>query len=315
MHNILIIVGKIMELAVLVACGLIARRFRLLGDEGEKDLSKLLVDFFWPASIFYSIVTGLTPKDITANWLLPVSAVLTAGTGLLIARVFLKVSAFEGDRKKIFLYHSAVNNFVFMVIPFAVLFLGERGKGLLFLHNLGYILFMWTIGVSLLKDGGDSIPLSKRLLTPGLIATVAGITAVLTGISTRIPAFAMTMIGTIEKPILVVAMLIAGSRIYILGLKALKFDWWNIQIGLVRLVLVPAVLLAVTVLLKPYVKPDILIIFMLVNTMPASLFSISLAHKYHSSPELAAEGVVFTHVFGLITMPVFIFLIQKLFEL
>ena len=315
MQNIFIIIGKILELAVLVGCGLIARRFNMMSDEGEKDLSKLLVDFFWPASIFYSIVTGLTPQVIAANWLLPISAVLTAFTGLFIAQAFLKVSKFEGDRKKIYLYHASVNNFVFMVIPFAVLFLGERGKGLLFLHNLGYIVFLWTVGVAQLKDGKDTTPLYKRLLTPGLVATIAGVAVVLSGLSPHIPNYVMSLIGTIEKPVLVVAMLIAGSRIYTLGFKALKFDSWNIQIGFIRLVLVPGILLLLSVLLKPLLKPEILIIFMLVNVTPVSLNSISLAHKYHSSPELAAEGVVFTHVFGIITMPIFIYLVQVIFGL
>lgn len=309
------ILEKIFFLLILIGCGILARRFKLLGEQGEKDLSRLLVDLFWPASIYVSIVKSLSAEDIAGNLLLPVSALVTAFTGFAIALLFVKIFKYVNDDKKIFLYHSSINNFVFMVIPFATLFLGERGTGLLYLHNLGYIVFLWTVGVSIMKDKNDKTPIFKRLLTPGLIATVLGVITVFTGLNNQIPEFAISIIDVLSKPLLAVAMLITGSRIYVLGLKSLKFNLWNFNLGIIRLVIVPGLLFLLAIVLRPYINDEILIIFMLVNVMPVSLNSISMAHRYNTSTELAAQGIVFTHLFGIISMAVYITLIQGFFGL
>ena len=323
------ILEKIFFLILLIGCGILARRFKLLGEEGEKTLSRLLVDLFWPASIYVSITGSLTAEDITGNILLPVSALITAFTGLGLALLFVKFFRYADDEKKIFLYHSSINNFVFMVIPFATLFLGARGVGLLYLHNLGYIIFLWTVDVSVMKDKKEESSIFKRLLTPGLISTILAVItvfivdAVTAGVTrenlpkflTTSSSFIFSVIDALSKPLLVSAMIITGSRIYVLGLKSLRFNMWNINLGLIRLILVPGILFILTLLLHGHVRDDILIIFMLVNVMPVSVNSIGMAHRYNTSTELAAQGVVFTHLFGILTMAVFITLIQGFFGL
>lgn len=314
-----IILGKIFYLLVLIAAGILARRLSLLSEKGEKDLSKLLVDIFWPAAIFASITLNLQAEDIVNNLVLPLSALVTAFTGLILALIIVKIFKFKDIKKQMFLFHSSINNFVFMVIPFAVLFLPEKGLGLLFLHNLGYLLFLWLVGVTLLQGKSSIRDVLKRLLTPGLIATVLGVIFVLTGLNNKIPNYSNSLLFTIVealgKPTIAVAMIIAGSSIFDLGVKALKFDKWNISLGVLRLLIIPFVLFALTLLLRPYFNDEVLIIFMLVNVMPVSVNSVSIARRFKSSPELAAEGVVFTHLFGIPTMILFIYLIQQYFSL
>ena len=309
MSNLLIILEKIFFLLALLTAGGFAGKFKLIGDDGERDLSRLLVDFFWPAAIFSSITSGLKP-DAT-NVILPFTALITAFVGLGLGFLAVGIFKFKDDRKKVFLYHSSINNFVFMAIPFVSLFYGERGLGLLFLHNLGYILFLWTFGVGLLHEKQTAGMALKRMVNPGLIATFLGILFVVFGI--KLPPLVSSVFDTMGAPTTLIAMIVAGNRIYKLGIKVLKFDVWNIALGLIRLILVPALLFIPAYFLRPYIDVEVLGIFMIVNVMPVSVNSISLAKRYGVKAGPAAEGLVFTHLFGIGTMAVYLYFIKMFF--
>ncbi|WP_319560212.1 AEC family transporter [Marispirochaeta sp.] len=224
---------------------------------------------------------------------------------------------YRGVRRSSFLFQSMMNNFVFLVLPFAVLFLPERGAGLLFVHNLGIILLLWTLCVPVLQ--GENRDKEKDLLmelvkNPGIIATISAIILVLTGINTRLPAAITITMDYLGAPTMAIAMLVAGSRIAGTGLKAVRIDPWNMLIALIRLVLVPLILLGLSLLVweAGWAGSETLMIFMLVNIVPVGVFSVSLANKYKASPELMAQSVAFTHVIGAGTMLAWLLILQKM---
>jgi len=312
MENILLILGKIIFIVLLLSSGFLAKKFRFLSDRGEEDLSKIFMNIFWPSLIAFSIMAKLNAGDIINNISLPILGVLTAFTGFIIGSLFIKISKYKEDQKKVFLYHSTFNNFSFMVLPLAVAFMPQKGAGLLFVHNLGLVILITSLGVVILSGNTDVSEMLKNLLSPALIATVLSIIVVLTGYNKLIPKNIFDFMEVLGSPTIPIAMMIAGARIYKLGFKALNFNFWNISLGLIRLIFVPAILFGFSFILKFFfhASNEVLIIFMLVNIMPVSINSVSMALSYKSSPELAAEGVVFTHLFSIITVTIFIILIQ-----
>ena len=97
---------------------------------------------------------------------------------ILIGIIFVRALKLKGDKKVIFLYHSTVNNFVFLVLPFVEKYLPGKGPGLLFIHNIGYILLMWTLGIIILSGYTGWKTALKNIFTPGFIATLIGIAIV-----------------------------------------------------------------------------------------------------------------------------------------
>ncbi len=313
MENILITLNKIIFLLILIFAGVLAKRFKLLSDAGEKDLSKLLVDLFWPALVFVSIAGSLNQKDIISNIHLPLFAFITCALGFLAGFIAIKILHYKDGHKKIFLYDCIMNNFIYLVLPFATVMIPGKGAGLLFIHNLGMIFILWTFGIFILKGNIKLKEIPKRLLSTGLIATILAILTVLLKINAHIPKLIFNVLDVMGKPTVPVAMIIAGASIYKLGKNALKFNTWNISLGLLRLIIIPGLLFILTYFLKVYfnLPRETIIIFMLVNIMPVSINSISLAIRFKSSPDLAAQAVVFTHLFALLTIPIYIIMIEK----
>ncbi|WP_319478495.1 AEC family transporter [Marispirochaeta aestuarii] len=312
-----LILEKLAVLFLLIGTGGLVRKAGLISEEGESVVSTLLVDLFWPALIFTSITMNLSRDDILRNISLPLFAAVTILAGGGLGLIAVKLMKYRGVRRNSFLFQSMMNNFVFLVLPFAVLFLPERGAGLLFVHNLGTILLLWTLCVPVLQ--GESRDREKELFksllkNPGIISTLAAIILVLTGLNTRLPAAISITMDYLGAPTMAIAMLVAGSRIAGTGLKAVRLDAWNLLIALIRLVLVPLILLGLSLIVwnAGLAGPETLLIFMLVNIVPVGVFSVSLANKYRASPELMAQSVALTHVIGAGTMLVWLLVLQKM---
>ncbi|RMD74170.1 MAG: hypothetical protein D6820_17245, partial [Lentisphaerae bacterium] len=137
MNDIYTIAGKIIFLICLIGSGCLAKKWKLLSEKGEHELSKLLIDFFWPALIFYNIVNVLHRDELLPNLLLPLSAMVTALTGFAIAYPVGRFLGYRDARHAMFVYHVTICNFVFMVLPFVKMMIPGKGPALLFIHNLG----------------------------------------------------------------------------------------------------------------------------------------------------------------------------------
>jgi malate permease and related proteins len=318
----LLILQNTFLIGVLISAGFAARRFGWINETTERGLSRLLVDLFWPCLIFTNITAGLNRSDILSNISLPLLAVLTAMCGFAVALIWVRLAKDRGDKRALMLYQGLINNFVFMVLPFARQFLPQKGEGLLFMHNLGPIVLIWTLGVYVLRGESGRKEGLKALLTPGLLSTVIAVVVVLSGVRDILPSAAGPVFASVGEALSVfgraalpVAMIVAGSRIAGMGRGALCFDGWNIRLILLRLVLVPGILFLIGVGLK-YIgcfSRESLIIFMLVNAMPVSINSISLSQRFNRSSDLAAQGVVMTHLFALITVPLYILAVAVVF--
>jgi len=94
-------------------------------------------------------------------------------------------------------------------------------------------------------------------------------------------------------PTLAIAMIVVGAQIYKLGKDAIKFNLNNILIAFNRLILIPFVLFLFSYLIKDYFSKEIIGIFMIVNVMPVSVISVSMAIRYNSDPDLAAQNILF----------------------
>ncbi|OVE82198.1 hypothetical protein BVY04_01635 [bacterium M21] len=313
MEYVITVLSKVGLLILLIGSGCLAKRMKLISDQGEKDMSRLLIDFFWPALIVAKITSTLERDHLLANLTLPLAAMVTALLGYFLGQACVRMLGYTGDRKKVYLYHSTINNFVFMVLPFADMLFPENGAALVFVHNLGIILVLWTLGISSFTGGTGLKDSAKNLLSPALLATVGSILFVMAGFSLSTSSMVGTTLSVLGSAAVPIAMIIAGGQIYNMGRRALRFDLWNISLGVVRLLIVPGVLLIPALLLRGHVSREVLVIFMVVNIMPVSVNSVSLAMRYKSSPQLAAQGVVFTHLFSLITVVGWMLLIVKLF--
>lgn len=304
----LTILNRLIFVVLIMGSGILAKKLKLVTEQGERDISRIMVDLVWPSLIFSSITRTLRPPDILDNLALPFLCMGIHLVGWLLGSVVARAAGYEGDQKKVFLFQTTMNNFLLMALPFAEFFYPGKGTALLAVANLGSILMLWTVGASTIAGPLSRKELAGNLFSPGMIATVIAILFVLTGWNRSIPPLLAESTATLGQPTLFMGLFVAGARIYELGFGALKLDRWNLLCGSIRILVVPALAFLFALSLKGVLPAETLVIFLLVSITPASVNSVTMAFKYDVDPKHAAEGVVFTHVFGLATMTLFILL-------
>jgi len=305
----LTILNRLLFVVLMMGSGILAKKLKLITEQGERDLSRVMVDLVWPALIFSSITRTLHPSDVLDNLSLPFLCIGIHLIGWIIGSIVARAAGYEGDQRKVFLFQTTMNNFLLMALPFAEFFYPGKGTALLAVANLGSILVLWTVGASTIAGPLSRKELLGNLFSPGMIATILAIVFVLMGWNRSIPPLIAESTAVLGQPTLFMGLFVAGARIYELGFRALKLDKWNLLCGSIRILVVPALALLVALSLKGILPPETLVIFMLVSITPASVNSVTMAFKYDVDPKHAAEGVVFTHVFGLATMTFFVLLI------
>ena len=175
MEHFYAIAQKILFIILLIGTGVFAKKMRWISDAGEKDLSRVSVNFIFPAMLFSSIITTLSVEDVLSNLLLPALSLLIHFTGFAVGYVICRLAGYTGDRRKIFLLHATLNNFFAMALPFALFFFPGKGAALLAVANLGSTIVMWTAGVMLLVGNVSPRETVRNVFSPAMLAIVAGI--------------------------------------------------------------------------------------------------------------------------------------------
>lgn len=313
MEYLFSILDKILFIIALMGTGVLAKRRGWITDAGERDLSVLSVDFIWPCMIFSSVSTSLTRDDIVSNLSLPLLIVIMHVAGYLVGLLLCRFTGYSGDRRRMFLFHATMNNFLVMALPFVQFFFPQKGVALLAVANLGSIVCLWTLGVFIIAGSQDFKTTVKNVFSPGMIAIIASILCVVTGINRHIPVLVTDIMHIVGQPTMLIGLMVAGCRIYELGFRALKFDGWNLLVGLSRNIIVPGLAILAALALRGRISDEALVVFCIVGITPASVNSVTLGLKFNTSPELAAEGVIFTHILAIGTMVAYVALIERLF--
>ncbi len=305
--NILQALGKIF---LLFGAGMLARRLGYLDERDIQRMTRLVIDFFFPALIFTSLVRNFQVERIGVLWPLPVIGLgvmmFNGLLGLLLARLFFRDAA--TDVRRTFQHMCVSNNYGFIPIILVSSILGEASLANLFFHNIGTTLGHWTIGVAVLA-GFTVANITRVLTSPPLIACVLGVLGAFVGVADWMPEILsdfLTTAGGVATPF---ALFIIGASL--LGAKVRALIGPIAVIAGVRLVLLPLADFGVLVSI-PGLQPEVIRVALVVCAMPVAFTSAILARRYNASGDYAAGAAIATTVLSVGTVPVLLSLLLPL---
>ncbi len=309
---------RLLSVFLMIGIGWLARRRRMIDADTTRNLSRLLTSFFYPALIFTSMSRNFDAGGLAAHWQLPVGAFLIMllgfGIGLLVERLLVDPHSRQGHA---FLFQCTVNNYSFLPMPLALMLWGESGVAGLIFSTLGPEVAVWTLGVYALSGRQLRRQSLRNLVNAPLLTMTATLVFILLrdwlppgaaavfsqpvvqGGRDAVMA-ALTLIGGATIP---VAMIVAGSRMAELRVQHL-FSRLQMSVGLLRLVIIPAAAIGLILLLP--LLTDVQRILCLVAIMPSAITSVVLSELYRADSEFAASSVLITHLFSLLTVPLWL---------
>lgn len=292
-------------LFVIVIVGYMAGKLGYMGGEFDRKLSSLVINWTCPALILSSAMTGELPDR---RFILPLLAISVV-TYLVLTGVAFWLPRFLTRRKDdegVVGFAMMFGNVGFMGYPVVASIFGHEAVFYAAVLNVVNTFAVFTVGTILVTGKGEveGPHFQKKVLysTPMLSAYLTMLIVALE--IDDIPACIsqpLTMIGDITVP---AALLIIGSSMSQLPLRALMGNSTVYITTVMRLVVVPVAMYFLCLLLG--FDPYVVNINTVVIAMPVATYGTILCLKYNRDTSLMAEVTFITTLLSMITIPLLV---------
>jgi len=278
--DFLLVATSIITLFILIGVGFVAYRMGYIIRSGASGLSSLLVNVAIPCLILESMQAPLSEGLIYSMEVIVAIEIVVYAVSFFFAVVipyFLTGSSFETGVLRFMMIFS---NLGFMGYPVAYAIFGEESVFYVALINIPFGFLVFTLGVFLLRPDLAIHPDLKRIITPGLIASIVGLFLLGTGLSIPSPIDeSISLLGSITTPL---AMIVIGTFLAPLPFFDMISDKRIWVISFIRLLGIPVLLAA----------------------MPVAANTVLLSEEYGVNAELASKGVFISTLLSLVTIPI-----------
>lgn len=292
-------------LFVLLLLGYLMNRLRLLPEQTEAVLSKLVTTVLLPALMLYTFMEECTVENLQKYgvWMLYGGAFVCIS--LLVAVLLPKWLAKDNEYLgKIYRYTLAFSNTGGVGNPIVLALFGTSGFFQYQLFLLLNIVTTYTWGVAQLIPANPSqrwVSSLKRLCNPTCIATVIGAVLGLTGIAAYLPEAIPTTIQNVGNCYAVVAMLLTGFVIGDYHVKEILGGWQTYVLTALRLVVIPCAFLGIMHLIHaPYM---LRIMTCLVYACPCGMNTVVYPAAYEEDTRPGASLILITSTLSVVTIP------------
>ena len=294
-----------LTLFAIVVVGYAAGKLGYMGGTFDKRLSKLVIDITCPALILSSAMTGVLPDREFILPLLGISVityVVLTGVALLVPRFLTHRKADEGAVGFAIMF----GNVGFMGYPVVASIFGHEAVFYAAVLNVVNTFAVFTIGTMLItgKSEMEGSRFQKKVLysTPMLAAYLTMLIVALK--IDNIPGYIsqpLTMIGNITVP---AALLIIGSSMSNLPIKAMLGNPTVYATTLMRLAIVPIAIFYLTSLMG--FSPFVVGINTVVIAMPVATYGTILCLRHGKDTTFITEVTFITTLLSMVTIPLLV---------
>lgn len=296
-------VGVFLLLAV---PGFIFTKKKILTSRQVEGISSVLVNFLWPAMVVDAMAQARADAELVrqagqaALWALGVIVL-----GALCAWIWLKVGKIGSEPGGILLFAAAFANTGLIGMPLIRLLLGEKMLFLASMVELVNDVLIFSVGILLIQTGcGKPRRAALRgLLSPGLAGVAVGFLLFATG--WKLPAFvgeALSMAADATAPMV---LFLVGAQLGEGDLRALVRDGRAWLLTALRLVVVPAAVLALWLIFAGELTAVGQTILLLA-AMPAGSCCAMFTRQYGGDWGLATRCVMLSTLCAVVTVPLWL---------
>jgi len=275
-----------------MAVGAIMRLTGLFKDEAAEGVNNLILYVAMPSMMIMSMQRDYDTALLgELGWVFITALGVHLASGLIGYLIFRRQPS--GEREPLILI-TIFSNCAYIGFPLITATFGEHALIDGAMYSLAFNLCIWTLGVAVCV--GRMEP--RRLLTPGLLAVLAGLALFLLRI--RLPVILSTPLNLLGALTVPLAMLLIGVRMVNLRPRQL-LDARVYVVSALRLLALPALTFAI---LTAFGLPAFVVrVVTLLCAAPGGTIAPILAAKHRCGPEYASQLVAITTLISLITLP------------
>ena len=291
---------QVMTLFLLMLCGFLSAKTRLMDDGSLRGLNTLVLYFAQPALILHRLQTPASPELIVdLIWVFVLACATICLAGVIAFYLFARE---DRQRRAVLISLSMLSNCGFMGFPIITATMGECALIYAVVFLAAFNLMAWTLGAYYF-GGSKAMQPQKLLLNPTIWAIAGGLFLFFTGWT--LPSFfndALDMLGSTTTPL---TMFVIGARLISLRKEHLR-DVRLLLMCALRLVVFPAMIL----LLRFTPLPEMVVSSVyLCTAMPCAAMTAMQSELYDSDKELASRGVALSTALSMATVPLMLLLV------
>lgn len=294
----------ICTMMAIIALGFAAAHFGIIGDQGRKNISSLVIDLVYPCYVLNSFINNIGLFTGGAMLFIFLLGTLAQGATLLCNHALYRKA--PPDKQSVLRYGTVVSNSAFLGVPMVESVFGNAGLicASIFVIPLRINTFGVAVGYFLSQDGEGLGRRLRRILTqPSILATIVGILIMLA--EWQPPVLVTSVLSSMAGCSTPLCMMTIGMVIQA-NAKQIHMDKLTAKFTLARLVLIPAVTFSIFRLCG---LDQILVgTAVLLAAMPIGTTVALLADKYGKNAAYAGELVLVTTLCSMLTLPVWSYL-------
>lgn len=299
--------------ALFTGFGFASYRYKVLKDEHLPGVTGLLINVLLPCLIIDSIVGNEHLQDARLLFLSPLTAFAVCALSFLCValccRFFLRFGEFkERETVRSFILGTGLQNYGFVALPIIESQWPESNTGILgvlFLHNVGVEVALWSLGVFVLS-GAMGEGWWKKMLNLPLLATMTAFLINAFDGSEIVSGPLRAALGKTGAACIPIGIILCGANMAAAMEKnrGMFRSREAVQVLIPALVLrhllLPLLILGTAALW--FVPDDLRRILVVQAAMPAAFLPIVFSAHYGASVRTAARIAIVSFLFGLLTM-------------
>lgn len=277
--------------------GLFLRKKKIVGAEGKKLLTDLVIDVTLPASILKSFQIEFNGEILKSCMVIGAAALIIQVGSYMLGMVLYP--GFGDERKRVLQYATICSNAGVLGNPIAEGIFG--GLGLLYasIYVIPQRIFMWSVGLTYFTEAPDKKTLIKKVAThPCIVAVVIGFLLMIFQIP--LPGFVNLTIKQVAGANTFLAMMLVGTILAEVPLSSLA-DGATLYYSFVRLVFVPFLVFCGCRIWG--IDGLVTGVSVVLSGMPPASVTAVMASKYHKDEVFAVRCVVLSTLLSMLTVP------------
>ena len=314
----LLIFSKVLVVFIYIGVGFIANRLKVLPGESVKHFISLIMGITVPCLM----ISSITSQDINGSMYR--NTILVLALSGLIYIVTAAVTTFMSDRmfprkdqqdRNVLASAMTGCNSGFMGLPIASAVFGELVFYYLAIQTIINNTYLFVVSLPQLhhregkKSSRSLCEMLRPLVNPTSAATVIAVAMLFAGL--HLPEYLMDIVGPLGDTTIPLSMILVGVQLGGTDFKRLLSDKDLLITAAIKLVMMPLIALLI---LTPFpVDPVVKLTSLLAVCFPSAVIGVAVAAQEKKNSQLMAEAVAVSTLLSIITLPVWIMIISRLY--
>lgn len=294
------------QIFILGVLGYYLVKKNILSHSGLEALSRLVIQIIFPALIITQLLANFSFSLYPNWWIFPLISLAITLASLVLGVILLKLAKLKNNKLQFLSLVSFQNSGYLPLALAAAMFTGTQLSNIfiyIFLFLLGFDLVAWSLGIYMLTYEKETRFKLQHIFSPPVIASILTLILIALELNKFIPAAIFKPIQIIGNCTLPLALMVVGGNIALVQLK--NIDKKGLGFFLLgKLIILPA--LGLWIVLKLGLPQLFGFLIVMQLAMPSATSLSVIMRRYNKEDALISQGVFFSHVISLITIPIFL---------